>query len=102
MAISYINTTEVESIANDMISLANEFNTEIDNLFKRFSEVPHTTREWVGNQSEFYFNKIANDKNQYTDFANLLKSIGNKLNSDANEAKNCINKNYEQERYSGS
>lgn len=99
MAISYMNTTEVESIANDVISLANDFNTEINNLFKRFSDVPYVTREWVGNQAEFYFNRVSNDKKQYIDFANSLKSVGNKLNSDAYETKNCINKNYEQERY---
>ncbi len=93
MAISYINTYEVESIAKEIISLANDFNAEINNLFTRFSFVPGVTREWVGTQSQFYFRRIANDKKQYIDFANTLKNIGYKLSQDVYEVRTCIKKN---------
>ena len=93
MAISYMNTDEVENISKEIISLANEMDSEIINLFTRFSEVPSVTKEWVGSQSEVYFDKIALDKKQYIDFANTLKDIGYKLSSDAYELKVCMNKN---------
>ena len=92
MAISYVNTTEVENISKDLISLANEFASEINSLFNRLSEVPIVTGEWVGNQAQFYFNKISTDKNQYIDFANKIKEIGYKLNKDMNEIELCITK----------
>lgn len=93
MAISYVNTTEVENISKDLISLANEFNAEINALFTRFSEVPSVTGEWVGSKAQFYFNKISADKKQYIDFANKIREIGYKLSTDMNEVESCITRN---------
>ena len=93
MAISYANTTEIQNIANDLISLADELNLEINNLFTRFSDVPTVTKEWVGDKSVFYFNFIASDKKQYNDFAAKLKDIGYKLSMNSYEIQNCIKKN---------
>lgn len=97
MNISYVNTNEVESISKELISLANDFNNEINNLFNRFSEVPTVTQEWVGDKAQFYFKKVANDKQQYNNFASKLKDIGYKLSTDMYEIKTCINKNYNEE-----
>ena len=97
MAISYINTGEVEEVANNIISLAMDFNTEINNLFSRLSDVPSITREWVGTQSKFYFKKIASDKKQYNDFADNLRHIGYKLSKDIYEIQTCMNNNYREE-----
>ncbi len=102
MAISYINTAEVEDIAKEVISLANEFNTEINNLFNRFSEVPNISKEWVGSQSSFYFKRAANDKKIYNDFANKLKDIGYKLYTDIYEVQICMKKNITEESQKGS
>lgn len=102
MAISYMKTDEVENIANELISLANEFDSEINNLFVRFSEVSDITKEWVGSQSAIYFKRVANDKKQYNDFANTLKDIGYRLNSDVYEIKTCIKKNLDEEAEKGS
>lgn len=101
MAISYVNTTEAENIAKDIISLATDFNTEINNLFLRFSEVPSVTKEWVGNQAIVYFNKIAQDKKQYNDFANNLKDIGYKLNKDLYDINMKIKNNINEESQKG-
>ena len=62
-----------------MISLVNDLNTEINNLFNRFSEVPSVTKEWVGQQAQFYFR------------------IGYKLSTDVFEMNTCINKNINEE-----
>lgn len=101
MAISYVNTTEVESIAKDLISLSNEFNTEINNLFSRFSEVPSVTKEWVGNKAIFYFGKVSLDKRQYNNFATKLRDIGYKLSTDVYEIQTVMNKNNNEEAQRG-
>ena len=101
MAINYVNTLEVQSLSKEILSLANDFNTEINNLFTRFSEVPTITKEWVGPQSNFYFNKVSLDKKEYLAFANSLKDIGYKLSQDAYEINTCISKNLNAESEKG-
>lgn len=101
MAISYMNTVEVENIAKEVLSLSNEFNVEINNLFNRFSEVPDISKEWVGSQASFYFKKVANDKKKYIDFANKLKDIGYKLSNDVYEVQTCMKKNIYEESQKG-
>lgn len=101
MAISYANTTEIETISKDIISLANDLNNEINSLFSRLSNVPYGTKEWSGNQALKYFNIIASDKKQYNELASNLKDIGYKLRDNANEIRNCINKNKNNESQKG-
>lgn len=93
MGLSYFNSNEVESIAVDIKNYATEFNTEIDNLFRRLSEVPTVTKEWVGGQSELYFRMICTDKDKYKDFGNKLYKIGEVLSSDINDVQTCAKEN---------
>lgn len=93
MAISYIETSEVESISKEILSLTTELNSEINNLFTRFAEVPTITKEWVGTQSNYFFNKTETEKKQYIDFIDKLKDIGYKLSKDVIEIQTCINNN---------
>lgn len=93
MAISYINTEEVKNIAKDIVSLANDLDYEFNNLFKRFSDVPTVTKEWVGNQANYYFNHIEKDKKQYMDFSNEIRNIGKKIDEDVNQIQSSINMN---------
>ena len=92
MAISYINTIEVENVSKELNSLVNELETEINNLFTRLFEVPTVTGEWVGEKSQFYFNAVANEKKQYNDFVSSLRNIVYKLNVDVYEIQSCMNK----------
>ena len=92
MAISYINTNEVDNIAKEINSLVDDLNNEINNLFTRFSEVPTITQGWVGEKSFFYFNKDAENKKQYIEFINKLRDISYKLNRDSYEIQTCIKK----------
>lgn len=93
MSISYINTREVEEISKELFSLSLELDKEINSLFLRFSEVPTVTGEWVGNKSQFYFNRIANDKKQYNEFSRELREMANKLSSDVYNVQSCMKKN---------
>lgn len=101
IAISYINTVEVENISKEIISLANDLNIEINHLFNRFLEVPSITKEWVGQKAQLYFRIVSSDKKQYIDFINNLKDIGYKLSTDVYEIQNCMNKNIKEEFQKG-
>ena len=53
MAISYVNTNELDTIGAEIISLAGELETELYSLYNRLGNVPMTTKEWVGDKAEF-------------------------------------------------
>ena len=91
MAVTYFNSTEVESIAKDINELSYQFEEEINKLFNRFEGVPTMTKEWIGNKSTFYFNRISLDKRKYTDFAESLRKISYNLNDTVNEVNKSIN-----------
>lgn len=93
MGLSYFNSNEVESIAVDIKTYANDYISEINNLFKRLSEVPYVTKEWVGGKSEYYFNKISLDKDQYINFGNKLLELSEVLTEDINEVQTCAKEN---------
>lgn len=97
MNITYINTTELEEIAKQLIEYAGDFESEINSLFTRFSDVPYITKEWVGNKSEFYFNRIGNDKQKYITFANNLRQIGYEINKVVSDTQNCMARNDNEE-----
>ena len=91
--ISYINTAEVDSISEELLSAANDLETEFNALFARFANVPNVTKEWVGNQANFYFSKVASDKQQYTALVNELRKLGQELAHHAANAQNRIKGN---------
>lgn len=91
MGITYANTEEIESIANELISLSNEYNSEINSLFNRMIAVPTDTKEWTGTQAKKYSSIIAGDKAQFLEVGKQLKYIGDKIKSDASEINSCIN-----------
>lgn len=90
MGITYANTVELESIANELISLSDEYNSEIDKLFKRIAAVPTETKEWTGTQSKKYCSIVSRDKEQFLEVGKQLKYIGNKIKKDALEINSCI------------
>lgn len=93
MSISYINTSDVENIANNIITLSSDLETEFNNLFRRLSNVPSITKEWVGNQSEYYFNTIINDKSKYIYFSKKINNIGKTLNDEVEKINLAISTN---------
>lgn len=97
MAISYIKTEEVENITKELLSLISEVSEEFNYLYSKFSRVPRVTKEWVGNQSDYYFKRVESDKKQYTVFVNQLKNIPIKINRDVYEFKMCTNNNLKEE-----
>ena len=85
MAVSQANTDLMIEHANSIIQLASDYEVIVTQLFKRFSEVPYITKEWVGEQSEYYFNTIMLDKNEYVALGEEIKKYAKKILRDAED-----------------
>ena len=101
MAISYVNTTEVENITKEMTSLTNELETTFNDLFQRLTNVPRGTGEWIGGQADFYFDKVATDKQQYVNFINDLRKFTQMIDADMTDIRTCMKKNNNDELKKG-
>lgn len=86
--ISYSNTEEMAEIARDLKNLSDDLDSEINNLFSRFSDVPRVTKEWIGDKAEFYFKIIAQDKKHYLNISKAIRRIGVEILGEADELEN--------------
>ncbi|NLC48224.1 MAG: hypothetical protein GX758_02570 [Tenericutes bacterium] len=97
MDFQYADTDKMDDIARDIISLANDYDLQITKLFKRFSNVPYETKEWVGDSSIFYFKTIALDKNEFVKFSELIKGFAYTILNNSDKIKETINLNVQDE-----
>ena len=97
MAISYINTDEVENIANNISKQVDLYNTKIENLFKKFSEVSNITKEWFGNQADYYFRVVEGQKAQYVKFGQELQALVDRLNEDVADVRSTVTEEFKKE-----
>ena len=72
-AIEYAETKQIKNIADSIISLANDYNSEINRLFNMFAAVPYDTKEWVGNQSDKFFDLVALEKADFISFGDRIR-----------------------------
>lgn len=91
--ITYADTDKIKDIAKDIDVLANEYLKEINNMFKRFANVPRGTEEWVGQSADYYYEKISYDKIDFVKFGENIKTYSKKLMSDADSIKSTVKNN---------
>ncbi|MBR5662915.1 MAG: hypothetical protein IKX00_04660 [Bacilli bacterium] len=96
--ISNFDTVRVEEISKDLIKYADEYTDLINAFFKRLDQVPNITKEWIGNQANYYFNHVALEKKKYIKFGNLLRNIPIKLTNDSAEISNHLLKQAKKEQ----
>ncbi len=89
-AIEYAETKQIKNIADSIITLANDYNLEINKLFNMFSAVPYDTKEWVGNQSDKFFDLVALEKDDFINFGDRIREYGEKLNKDVEDIESTI------------
>ena len=82
--ISYADTAKMEGISRDLLTAANDLEGDFKSLYKRFSNVPNGTQEWIGGKANFYFSRIANDKKYYDKLIRELKSLSAEIAREAN------------------
>ena len=64
--IPYANTNEMKEVADDIKALASQLSETFDALYKRLSEVPEGTQEWIGGKANYYFATICSDKDEHS------------------------------------
>jgi uncharacterized protein YukE len=90
--ITYANTTEIDNIADELLALSQEYQSEIDKLFSRLSDVPEYTKEWQGTQAKKFFNAIGKNKREFDNVGSQMKYIANKIKADAIDISSTISK----------
>ena len=93
MAIKYADTTEVKDIANEIIKLCNDLDSEFNKFFNKMNNVPITSREWVGQTATYYFSTYEKDRLEYKKFVNSIRLLAKSLNSNMRSVSSCISKN---------
>ena len=90
MRISYVNTEEMEEIANEVMSITNDLEVEFDAFFTRLNNVPEVTKEWTGGQANYYFSVVAFEKQYYVNLIETLRELSQELNHEAAEIQSAI------------
>ena len=86
------NTNEMRRIANEINSLAVQYQTLISGLYTKFSEMPTTTKEWIGNKAQEYVSYVMLDKADMLSVGDKIKSFAKTINDDANLLDSNISK----------
>ena len=101
MNFSYANGQSITDIAKEIISLSNEYNIEITNLFKKLTGISTDTKEWIGTKATKYTDIVSLDKQQYIDFYNHLKEFSEILIDISENIDICVKKTQEETEYKG-
>jgi uncharacterized protein YukE len=91
--ISYVDTDEIDKIADEVMSATRDLESEFDALYKRLANVPRGTKEWIGNQADFYFSVIVPEKKQYVELIEKIRQISMELKREATEISSSISMN---------
>jgi len=92
MAEIKVDTTKMRESGQDIMKIALELESELNNLFNRISNMPTLTREWTGEAAELFARCSQAEKVQYMQLKDTLYSYGNYLNYCAELFENDINK----------
>ena len=95
--IKYVDTNELGSISRELQKAANDLDFEFNAIFKRLEDIPTVTKEWVGNQAEYYFNRALLEKKQYTMFVDGIRKLGEEISTEASTMQEHINSNNRQD-----
>lgn len=78
------NTNEMHRVASEINALAVQYQTLISGLYTKFSNMPTTTKEWVGNKAQEYVNYVLLDKPDMLSVGDKIKSFAKVIDDDAN------------------
>jgi len=81
--ISYIDTEGLAEVADEAMRAIDELEGELSELLERLMRVPTVTKEWTGNQADYYFSRVWLDKQQYDRFIDELRDVVVELNASA-------------------
>lgn len=87
-----INTdaNKLVECGEDIISLCEKYNQQIELLFSKLEKIPQTC--WTGDSANLYVSQVKRDKSQFIDFGNKIAAYGNVLKSAGNNINTTIEK----------
>lgn len=92
MAITYVDTEQLSTLATDINQLVQEYHSEINRLFTMLGNVPRVTKEWVGDSAETYFSSVLLEKSDYLAFGNRLYEYSKHLNTICNSVTGTVDR----------
>ena len=87
----HINTNEIEHVGYEIANIANEYEVLIAKLFKRISDMPYVTKEWIGNEAQKYVDLVLMSREEFVEFGNELKAFGNEISDSAYKLDSLMN-----------
>lgn len=79
MAEIEVNTTKLRECGNDIMSIANSLENDINDLFDRINNMPVNTYEWTGEAAMAFAKRAKLEKQQYIELKNCLYKYGKYL-----------------------
>ncbi len=78
-----LNTEKMKVTAQDIMSLSDELNIVLDDLFDKITNISKC-KIWVGDAAEKYISKVNIEKKDYINFSKTVYKYGKTLNDVAN------------------
>lgn len=78
------NTKEIRNIASEINAKAVEYQIILSKMYRKFTDMPNVTQEWVGGRAKEYVNIVLLDKEEFMKVGETLKSYARALNDIAN------------------
>ena len=83
-----IDTDKIKLAADNLIVKADELNSKIDEIFLKFANL-QTTKTWIGEGElspvKKFQDKVAKDKEQYTNYVENIRKLSNVLVDTSNK-----------------
>lgn len=92
MAYLECNTKKIKSYGEDIVVLADDFNTVIEKLFLRLENINEANEEWVGEDADRYVSTVATEKELYENLYSELRKFGIAYQSVAEQLDDTIRK----------
>ncbi len=93
-----IDTDRIKDEITTINNLIGDYDSIINKLFRRISDVPYTTHEWIGKTSEKYVELVLFDKEDFVNFSSQLRSYTDKLSNDCDSINKAIKISLEKEK----
>ena len=85
-----LDTEKMKAAAQDIMSLSNELNIVLEDLFDKLSNVSKCGI-WIGEAAENYIHKVNIEKKDYINFSNTIYRYGKTLNDIADDYNEKVN-----------
>lgn len=81
------DTNKIKECGQEIIDLANQYETLINSIFERLNNIDEA---WRGDDANKFISEISSEENQYIKFGNSLKQYGKALTEVSESVKKTV------------